>query len=456
MRKLLLISLFFVSTFSLHAAHAVTLPDNVKTLTLSNGMRVIAITNRRIAAVSHMVWYNVGALDELKGKSGVAHYLEHLMFKETDTLKRGEFSRIVARNGGNDNAFTTQDNTAYFQNIASQHLSLVMSLEANRMTHLALTQENILTERAVVLEERSSRIDNNPSAVLGEKLRAALFGTHPYAISTIGTREEIENLTLKDTQYIYNKYYRPDNAILVVSGDIDMETLKPLAEKYYGVIPRPATTLPKRPTTIKHIPTIAKSITIEHKDSRIQQPEWSRLYSAPSVASGKTQHAIPLLILSQIIGGSDTGRLYKSLVMEKRIATAAYAYYSEMSYGPSNFVLYAIPTEDTPFSSIEDAFENEIQKIIKNGITAEELQRAKNILEAESIYSQDGLQSLGYVYGRVAALGLPLTYVKQWDEIIQNTTITDVQNAAKHIFLNKNHLTGYLTHAEETENTHAQ
>jgi len=444
--KRLLVYFTLVLTLSyfsvIHSLHASD--KNVSSFTLSNGMDVIVITNRKVPAVSHMVWYKVGAMDEPPGKSGIAHYLEHLMFKDTDKLKAGEFSKIVAQHGGNDNAFTSQDFTAYFQNIAVEHLELVMSLEAGRMMSLSLTKDSILKERDVVLEERSQRIDNHPGSILTERMRKMLYQDHPYGISTIGWKEEISELAFADVLEFYQQYYRPDNATLIVSGDIDAETLRPLAEKYYGKIQAPNSKLIARGGYLKFFPTNKAPLETELKDERVLQKEWVRYYAAPSVVSGDLKETFPLVVLSQILGGSATSRLYQSLVIENAVATSAQTYYNEMSYGPTLFGIFATPADNNDFSDVENLLKIEIDKILENGVSDEELVIAKNLLIAESTYARDGVRNMAYIYGQVAALGLSPDYVDEWDDIISKVTASDVLAAARNLFNTKTYITGKL------------
>jgi zinc protease len=209
-----------------------------ETFTLDNGLEVVVVANRRAPIVTHMLWYKVGAADEPPGKSGIAHFLEHLMFKGTDTLGPGEFSDIIARNGGQENAFTSYDYTGYFQTVAKDRLDIIMKYEADRMTNLTLSDEVVLPERDVVLEERRSRIDREPGAQLGEALRAVLFLHHPYGVPVIGWEEEIRGLTSADAIDFYRRWYAPNNAVLIVAGDVDAEEVRALAETHTGSFPR--------------------------------------------------------------------------------------------------------------------------------------------------------------------------------------------------------------------------
>ncbi len=398
------------------------------------------IPNPRVAAVSHMLWYKVGAIDEEPGKSGIAHFLEHLMFRGTENLQPGEFSSLIANFGGNDNAFTTQDNTTYFQNIARENLALAMMLEADRMTGLQLDEELVTRERDVVLEERSSRIDNKPRNKLTEQMRAALYLNHPYNKPTIGWRHEIEQFTLHDTGAFYRKYYAPNNAVLIVAGDITAEELRPLAERYYGNIPAQDT--PPREIPMEPQPSAFREVTVQ--DEKVREPEWIRMYLAPSSTYGKSEHALPLVLLAEVLGGSETGRLYQSLVVEKKLALQAYAYYDDISLGPTSFTLYVVPAKDVDFARVEAAVKQELKAILDEGVTNKELQRAQKKLKAEAIYAQDGLQNMAHIYGRVLVSGLDTSYIENWPVMVDNVTSAQITAAAEYIFKPERSVTGKL------------
>ena len=419
--------------------------NNVEEFTLENGMRVIVVTSRKVPAISHMVWYRVGAIDEPQGKSGLAHYLEHLMFKETVKLKAGEFSKIIAKNGGNDNAFTSQDYTGYYQNISVEHIETVMDLESSRMMDLNITANSILKERDVIIEERNMRIDNRPSAILTEKMRKKLFKNHNYSIPVIGWKKEIENLEFNDVIEFYKKYYRPDNATLIVSGDIDAKTLKPLAEKYYGRLKNPSVTKEKREEHLNFIPVHYKPIEESLTDGRVQQKEWIRFYLAPSIITKKEeQKVIPFVVFSQIFGGGATSRIYQSFVVKDKIATSAGSYYNEMSYGPTAFSLFVTPADKIEFKKIESRLTEEITNIANNGVTIEELERAKNSLISESIYAKDGIRNMAYIYGQISALGLDIQYAEDWNKMIKEVSSDEIKAAAKYILDSKSYVTGKL------------
>jgi len=419
--------------------------NNVEEFTLENGMRVIVVTSRKVPAISHMVWYRVGAIDEPKGKSGLAHYLEHLMFKETVKLKAGEFSKIIAKNGGNDNAFTSQDYTGYYQNISVKHIETVMGLESSRMTDLNITAESILKERDVILEERSMRIDNRPSAILTEKMRKSLFENHPYSIPVIGWKEEVANLEYKDVIDFYKKHYRPDNATLVVSGDIDAKTLKPIAEKYYGSIKIPSDPIATRSKDFTNLSLRTEPTEESLKDSRVQQKEWIRFYTAPSIKTkNKDQKIMPFVVFSQIFGGGATSRIYQSFVVEDKIATSAGSYYNDMSYGPTSFSFFVTPSEKIEFAAIEKKLSEEISEVAKNGVTSDELERAKSSLIAESIYAKDGIRNMAYIYGQISALGLDIEYAENWGKMIEEVSSDDIKKAAQYLLDSKSYVTGKL------------
>ena len=277
------------------------LAQEVTTYTLDNGMDVVVIEDHRAPAVVQMVWYKIGSADEPVGASGVAHFLEHLLFKATDTLESGEFSEIVAANGGSDNAFTSYDYTAYFQRIAADRLPLMMEMESNRMNNLRLTQADVDTERNVVLEERNQRTENNPGALAREQFNAALYQNHRYGVPIIGWKHEMEDLSLQDATDFYDLYYAPNNAVLIVAGDVDPVEVKALAEQYYGTIPAEEN-LPERLRPQEPPQRAERRIT--YVDERVSQPYLTRSYLAPERDSGAQKEAAALVYLADLLGGS--------------------------------------------------------------------------------------------------------------------------------------------------------
>lgn len=412
---------------------------------LNNGMQVVVSTNTKAPAVSHMVWYKAGGQDEPHGKSGIAHFLEHLMFKGTKTVGKGEFSKIVAKAGGNDNAFTSSDYTAYFQNISRGELEMVMKLESDRMSNLIFDESEVLKERKVILEERSARIDNDPSAKLREQMKSVLYLNHPYSRPLIGWRHEMEGLSLADAKRWYNNYYAPNNTVLIVSGDITIAELKPLAEKYYGKV-KPKT-VPVRHELREPEHIAQRRLTLY--DNKVARPEWMRYYMAPSQNSALKEHCYALIVLSHILGASDTSRLYQKLVVEDELASSIGSFYEDLMLGPSIFAIYAIPANGHNLSDIESAIDKEIVEIKDDGVSRSELNRAKHSLIAKTIYAQEDLKSLAYIYGQAITTNAGVDYVKNWEENIDNVSKSDIKAAARAVFKAKSSVTGELMRGEK-------
>lgn len=413
---------------------------NPETFTLSNGMQVVVITNRRAPIVAHMVWYRVGAADESEGKSGIAHFFEHLMFKGTKSVPPGEFSKIVARNGGSDNAFTTHDYTAYFQKVARDKLELVMKLESDRMTNLVLTDAEVLPERDVILEERRSRTDNNPGAQLYEAAQAALFLNHPYRIPVIGWKHEIEKLTTQDALNFYRKFYVPNNAILIVAGDVTADELRPLAEKYYGPIKRGRTIVRKR---VSEPPQLA-SRRVELESPRVGQINWGKSYIAPSYRTAKGNEAYALQILAEILGGSSTSRFYRGLVVEKGLAASAGAWYSPNRLDRGVFGVSLTPRPGTDLATAEAALTAEINRVLKDGVTSAEIATAKKSLVAGAVYARDSLGAAPNIIGGALATGQTIESFEAWPERITAVTLNEVNDAARSVLIDARSVTSVL------------
>ncbi len=424
----------------LFAANAHAKAPESETFNLSNGMQVVVIPNTKVPAVSHMVWYKAGAQDEPVGKSGIAHFLEHLMFKGTNQFPKGEFSKIIANAGGNDNAFTSTDYTAYFQNISKERLETVMELESNRMQKLVFDEEEVAKERQVILEERSSRIDNEPSSLLGEQMKAALFLNHPYGKPLIGWRHEMEKLSADDAKKWYENYYAPNNAILIVSGDITAKELRPLAEKYYGVIQQHA--VPNR-VFISESPHIAARNIVLY-DDKVAKPEWTRYYMVPSINTNNSKYIYAITLLSHILGESDTSRLYQRLVVEDQVASSVGSYYDDLVLGPSIFVISGTPANGHSIEDIQKSVDAQIEKIRREGIFSAELDRAKNSLIAETIYEKEDLKSLAYLYGQVLSVGAGIDYINNWEANIKAVSPDDIKKAAELVFNMEASVTGEL------------
>ena len=411
-----------------------------ESITLANGMQVVAITDHRVPVVTHMVWYKVGGADEAPGETGLAHFLEHLLFKGTEKVPSGEFSRIVSRNGGDGNAFTGYDYTAYFQTIASDKLPLVMEMEADRMVNLTLDPKDVALEREVVLEERRSRIDNNPAALLGQRTNAVLYLNYPYRRPLIGWAHEVKALTRENALAFYHKWYAPNNAVLVVAGDITMDDLKPLAEKYYGGIP--ARVVPDRNRPVEPEQISARRVEFSHP--QVGQVSWSRHYLAPSRFYGKSGEVMPLAVLAEVIGGGATSRLYKALVIDQKIALAAGASYSGSSIGPATFSFYAVPAEGQTVEALEAAFEAELAAILRDGVDMRDVARAVKSMKASAVYARDSVTAPAHSVGRALAIGRTIEDIESWPEQVGAVTQEQVMQAARRVLETPAHVTSIL------------
>lgn len=419
---------------------------DAETFMLDNGMQVVVIPNHRMPVVTHMVWYKAGAADEPVGKSGIAHVTEHLMFKGTKTTAPGDFSKIVAKNGGQDNAFTSSDYTGYYQNIAVDRLEMVMQMEADRMINLVLDEKNFQTERDVVVEERNSRVDNEPAAMLGERLDAALWGSHPYRNPVIGWAHELKALKLQDALDYYAKHYAPNNAILVIGGDITMEQVKPLAEKYYGVLPPRVQMTPRQ--RVRDLPPVAHS-RVEMRHPRVGQPQWNREYMAPSFSISEANAPYALEVFSELLGGSATSRLYRALVVEQKLAASAGSWYRNSAVDWGSFGLYASPRPGASMDQLEAAMIEQVAKVLKDGVTTEEVERAKKRLRASVVYSRDSLYMATRVLGRALSTGQTVAQVEAWPDHIAKVTVEDVMSAARQVLNANPSVTGILLRAEK-------
>jgi len=411
-----------------------------KTFMLDNGLQVVVIENHRAPVVTQMLWYKVGAADEAPGETGLAHFLEHLMFKGTKDIKPQEFSKIIAMNGGQDNAFTTHDYTAYFENVARDRLELVMKMEADRMQNLRLTDAVVLPEREVVREERRSRVDNDPGALLGEAMNATTYLNLPYRRPVIGWDNEIRKLTTEKAIAFYKEHYAPNAAILVVAGDVTEKELRPLAEKYFGPIPRrdvPPRVRPKEP------PHHAEKRVVL-KDASVKQPQWLRTYLAPSYHEGDSKYADALQVLAQILGGDTSSRLYRALAVEGKLAAGIDASYQPASVDLTEFTISASPQPGVPLEKIEAAVDAQISKLLEQGVSADELARAKRQLVAQATYARDSMAVAARLFGVALATGGTIEEVETWPERISAVTAKQVDEAAAAVLVPRNSTTGEL------------
>lgn len=437
-----LLSLMITTLHTLSPATAEESKPIASTFNLDNGMEVIVVPDNRAPVVTHMVWYRVGAADEPKGSSGVAHFLEHLMFKSTEKIAVGEFSKIVARMGGQDNAFTSQDATAYFQRIAKDRLADVMEMEADRMVNLRLTEKEVLTERDVILEERRSRTDNNPGAILSEQMDATLYYSHPYGTPVIGWMHEIEALNQQDAIDFYKKFYAPNNAILVVAGDVTEDEVRRLAEETYGKVPANNGMKLKRERPQEPPQLVARRLTLN--DPRAGKASLHRSYLTPSYVTAGKGEAEALDVLIQILASGSTSRFYKKLVVEKQLASSASGWFYGDGYDSGKVGFYAVAADGTKLETIEAEIDALIADVIENGVTEGELKRAKNILSAEYIYGIDSQQSLARRYGWAAVVGQSVADVESWPDDINAVTAEQVRSAAEKYLKITHSVTGYL------------
>ena len=408
---------------------------------LANGLEIVVIPDRRAPVVTHMVWYRVGGADEPRGKSGIAHFLEHLMFKGTEKIAPGDFSKIVARNGGQDNAFTTQDATAYFQRVAKERLPLVMEMEADRMANLRLLPDDVLNERQVILEERRSRVDNDPGSLLSEQMQATLFLAHPYGIPVIGWQHEMEQLSREDALSFYKTYYTPNNAILVVAGDVEAGEVVKLAEATFGRLPATSTP-PKRDRGVE--PNVIAARRVVLRDERAAKATLTRNYLAASYTTAKPREAESLELLASIMGSTGTGRIYKKLVVEERKASSAGAWYAGTALDYGRFGVYAVPAGDTPLEAIETSMDAVIKDVCDNGVTQAELDRVRNSSIADIVYDADNQTNLARTYGWALVTGRTIDDVKAREASLSAVTLDDIKAAARAYLDVRRSVTGML------------
>lgn len=438
----------FVLAVLLSLPAAAFASDNVTAFQLENGMDVVVIEDDRAPVVTHMVWYRVGAADEPAGQSGIAHFLEHLMFKGTETLAPGEFSSVVARNGGSDNAFTSQDYTAYFQRIAADRLDLVMGMEADRMSNLRLAESDVRTERDVILEERNQRVENSPSALFREQKSATQYLNHPYGIPIIGWQHEIRELDRAAALSFYETHYAPNNAILVVAGDVTPDKVRALAEKHYGVIEANSDLPPRiRP---QEPPQLAER-RLSLRDARVSQPYVNRAYLAPERDSGAQQEAAALYLLAQVLGGGQTSVLNERLQIEQKIAVQVGAWYSGTSLDQTTLEFVVVPAAGVTLAEAEDALDEVLTEFVETGPEPEHLERLKMQLRAEEIYDRDDASGLARRYGAALTSGLTVEDVQAWPDLLQDVTAEQIVAAARRVLDPKASVTGQLLAPEVTQ-----
>ena len=417
--------------------------EPVTTFTLDNGLNVVVIEDHRAPVVVQMIWYRVGAADEPAGHSGIAHFLEHLMFKGTEKIAPNAFSGIVEAQGGDDNAFTSWDYTAYFQRIAADRLELVMEMEADRMRNLRLTEDDVTTERQVILEERAQRTDSDPGSLLMEQMRAAQFLNTPYGIPVIGWRHEMAELSREDALSYYKRFYAPNNATLVIAGDVTPDKVKALAETYYGPLKPSDGIVPRiRP---QEPPQLAeRRLVLE--DERVSEPYLFRTYLAPERDPGNQREAAALTVLAELLGGNgQTSVLARALQFDTQVAVYSSAFYDGTSIDDATFGLVVMPAQGVSLTDAEAALDKVLADFLKTGPDPAALERIRTQVRAGEIYARDDVESLANRYGQELSVGLTMTDIDTWDEALSAVTAEDVIAVAHKVLDRKNAVTGWLT-----------
>jgi zinc protease len=435
----------FALAFALPASGALAqttvTSERPASFTLANGLQVVVIPDHRTPVVTEMIWYKVGSADETPGKSGLAHFLEHLMFKGTAKHPAGEFSQTVLRIGGNENAFTSTDYTGYFQRVPREQLAKMMEFEADRMTGLILKDENVLPERDVVLEEYNMRVANNPDARLTEQIMAALYLNHPYGRPVIGWHHEIEKLDREDALAFYRRFYAPNNATLVIAGDVDANEVRPMVEQTFAKVAAQPAIPAQRLRPQEPEPAAPRTVTLA--DPRVEQPSMKRYYLVPSATTSAAESPA-LEVLAQLMGNGSNCYLYRALVVDRPLAVGASAGYQGTSLDATQFVISASPRPGVEFSQIEQVVDSVIADVAQNPVRPEDLERVKTQLIAEAIYAQDNQATLARWYGGALTTGLSIDDLRSWPDRIRAVTAEQVSAAAQKWLDKKRSVTGYL------------
>ncbi|HET8919516.1 MAG TPA: pitrilysin family protein [Xanthobacteraceae bacterium] len=440
--------LLLVAALAGATASAAYAGAEVSHFTLANGLEIVVVPDHRAPVVTHMIWYKVGAADETPGKSGLAHFLEHLMFKGTEKNPGDAFSRQVAEIGGQENAFTASDYTGFFQRVPRNHLKEMMALEADRITGLVLSDDVVRPELNVVLEEQNMRVANNPAARLGEQMDAALYLNHPYGRPVIGWRPEIEQLNREDALAFYRRFYSPNNAVVVIAGDVTAEEVKANAEATYGKIADRAEANPRhRP--MEPLQEAPRTVTLA--DLRVEQPSVSRDYLVPSENSAKPGESEALEVLANVLGSGENCRLYRGLVVEQGLALNAGANYSGTAVDYAKFAVFGAPRPGVSLPQLETAIDGILAEVIAHGVSSDELDRAKTRLIAEAVYAEDNQATLARWYGSALAIGQTVEDVRAWPDRIRAVTAEAVQNAARTWLDRRRSVTGYLVKTVQSE-----
>ena len=430
---LIILSLYYSVSFSDEK-------DTLHSFKLKNGMEVVVIENKRAPVIAQMIWYNFGSGIEKTGKSVLAHFMEHLMFKGTRKFPDNYYSNFISKIGGSENAFTSYDYTAYYQDFPKSELKMMMKMEADRMTNLTLTKENVEIEKRVILEERFQRIESDPSSKLDESMRSILFPNHYYGRPIIGWRHEIEGLSYEDVLSFYKENYKPNNAILVLSGDVDLEKAKKLSKKYFGKI-RKGKQESKLEVTDHDLNT---NIFVKMQHPTVKQPIWKKFYRTISYKSD-IDNSIALDMGFKIVASGTSSLLYQNLVEDKKIFSVVGGYFQGLTKGEGNVYLYAISKEKKDSNEIDKIIMNEFKKIINEKLTSERFEIEKKKYFFDTIYKKDGVLNPAQIYGEALTVGLAFDDINKWQERLNNISLNDVRKALENLYENKNYVIGELS-----------
>ena len=412
---------------------------DAKFFELKNGLKVIVIENKRAPVVAQMIWYNFGSGVEENGKSGLAHFMEHLMFKGTKKFPDSYYSNFISRIGGSENAFTSYDYTAYYQVFPKYELEKIMQMESDRMINLTLSKENVEIEKKVILEERFQRVESDPSAKLDESMRTVLFPNHYYGRPIIGWKHEIENLSFDDVIEFYKKYYVPNNATLVLSGDVDFERVKKLTKKYFGKRRKGNALIYENVVD----PNIETSVTVEMKHSTVKQNIWKKFYRVNSYKNS-IKDSLALEIGLRILASGSSSILYENLVNKQKKFSAIGGYYQGLTRGEGSVYFYAIPNEDLVLDNIDIIINKEIDQILNEGISKKRFEIEKKKFVYDSIYERDGVLNPAQAVGEAITIGIKLDDLENLNKELDNVNYIDVIEALKKFRKNKNFVIGEL------------
>ena len=412
----------------------------VERFTLRNGLQVVVMPNSRIPAVTHLLLVKAGGADDSYGKTGVAHYIEHLMFSGTQNNPAGDYERAISRLGGEQNAFTTRDYTGYYATVPKKALEQVMQLESDRFQNMRFTPEQAKRELKVITEERNMRVENNPGALMSEQLDAMTFLNHPYGHPLIGWAEDMATFTGADAQRYFNRFYKPGNMVLVVAGDVEPRRVNKLAQRYYGVLP--ASIVPERHWPKE--PPLRMTRHAEMRDEKVQSPRLLRQYTAPSLREGNTSHVMPLQVMAQYLGGGQTSVLYQALVRDQQLASSVSADYNAFAVGPGMFRIYVTPRAGVPMAKLEKALDTVIEQALGEEPAEADVLRAKTQMKASVVFAQDGLQPLAQLMGAIFAIGLDQNYFYSWSDNVEKVTPLEMLEAAQQVLAPHRRVTGWL------------